>query len=338
MTDWASMDNSPRNSYLAKGGTSVDTSSQMVLFARQLAEMSDVLGRKQEAAVLRGEGERLARLINQEMWDSQRRFYFDLTVEGKRAPAKTVAAFWTLLAGVASPEQADALAAELRNPASFGRLHRVPTTPADQTGFDPAGGYWCGAVWAPTNTMVIRGLEKYGKHALAQEIALEHLQTVGKVFKTTGTVWENYAPDAPKPGKPAKRDFVGWTGIVPILYFLEYAIGLKPDAPNNRLTWTLATAKRCGCKRFRFNGHTVTLVADPAAGQPETTQITVDADGGFHLTVRRRGATGEFSVKPGRQTFLLKPRKDRTADRVSPKGLPVISVSPLVLQHPPRGE
>ena len=30
MTDWASMDNSPRNEYLAQGGTAVDTSSQMV--------------------------------------------------------------------------------------------------------------------------------------------------------------------------------------------------------------------------------------------------------------------------------------------------------------------
>ncbi|MEI8374341.1 MAG: trehalase family glycosidase [Planctomycetota bacterium] len=75
------------------------------------------------------------------------------------------------------------------------------------------------------NTMVIRGLERYGKHDLAREIALEQLRMVGEVFRTTGTVWENYAPDATKPGKPAKGDFVGWTGIVPILYFLEFGIG-----------------------------------------------------------------------------------------------------------------
>ena len=117
------------------------------------------------------------------MWNPKRKFYFDLTVDGKQAPAKTVAAFWTLLAGVASPEQADALAAELRNPQSFGRKHRVPSTPADQVGFDPAGGYWRGAVWPSTNTMVIRGLERYGKHDLAREIALEHLRMVGEVFR-----------------------------------------------------------------------------------------------------------------------------------------------------------
>ncbi len=305
ITDWASMDNSPRVPHLAKGGTAVDTSSQMVLFANHLAEMADVLGKKEEAAAFRAEAGKLAPLINEKMWNPKRKFYFDLTVDGKQAPVKTVAAYWTLLAGVASEEQADALAAELQNPKSFGRRHRVPTTPADQQGFNPAGGYWRGAVWAPTNTMVIRGLEKYAKDELAREIAMEHLRIVGEVFKTTGTVWENYAPDDAKPGRPAKPDFVGWTGIVPILYFIEYAVGLKPDAVNNRLTWTLASKKRCGCERFRFNGHVATLIAKPADGQPDAAEVTVESDGEFQLTVHRGGKKRDFNVKEGRNRFLL---------------------------------
>jgi hypothetical protein len=39
MTDWASMDNSTRNAYLDRGGTGIDISCEMVLFARQLAEI-----------------------------------------------------------------------------------------------------------------------------------------------------------------------------------------------------------------------------------------------------------------------------------------------------------
>jgi len=108
-----------------------------------------------------------------------------------------------------------------------------------------------------------------------------------------------------KPGKPAKRDFVGWTGIVPILYFIEYAIGLKPDAPKNRLTWTLATEKRCGCERFRFNGHVATLIAKPADGQPDAAEVTVESDGEFQLTVHRGGKKRDFNVKEGRNRFLL---------------------------------
>ncbi|MCY2955099.1 MAG: trehalase family glycosidase [Planctomycetota bacterium] len=305
MTDWASMDNSPRNAHIAKGGTAVDTSSQMVLFANHLAQIADMLGKKDDAASFRKEAAELGQLINQKMWNPQRRFYFDLTVEGKQSPAKTIAAYWTLLAGVASEQQAQDMAAELRNPQSFGRKHRVPTTPADQAGFDPAGGYWCGAVWSPTNTMVIRGLQRYGMKELAQELAMEHQRAVGEVFQATGTVWENYAPDAPKPGKPAKPDFVGWTGIVPIMYFMEFAIGLRPDAAANRLDWALTSEGRCGCERFRFNGHVVSLVAEPADGQAGSRRVNVESDGDFRLQVEHGGKQTEFAVKKGGNVFVL---------------------------------
>ena len=153
--------------------------------------------------------------------------------------------------------------------------------------------------------MVIRGLERYGKRDLAREIAVEHLRMVGEVFRTTGTVWENYAPDAAKPGKPAKGDFVGWTGIVPILYFLEYGIGLRADAPNNRLTWLLTSTKRCGCERFRFNGHTATLIAEPQGTQPGKMQVVVESDGEFQLRVERRGKRQDFGVKAGKNSVTV---------------------------------
>ena len=65
MTDWASMDNSPRNGYLAGGGTAVDTSSQMVMFASQLAEIADLLGKSQEAGSFRSEAAVLGQTIRQ---------------------------------------------------------------------------------------------------------------------------------------------------------------------------------------------------------------------------------------------------------------------------------
>ena len=171
-------------------------------------------GQNTRGPALHRRGREMAKLINDQMWDSDKQFYFDLTVEGKRAPAKTIAAFWTLLAQVASKSQAEALVAELRDPKTFGTVHRVPTLAADQTLFNPAGGYWRGAVWAPTDKMVVAGLEKFDYTDLAAEIALSHLSCVVDVFKETGTVWENYAPASVAAGKPARKDFVGWTESV----------------------------------------------------------------------------------------------------------------------------
>jgi hypothetical protein len=213
MSDWAGMDNSPRNGYIRGGGTAIDTSTEMVLFARQLSEIAQILGKQDEAELFTREADALADSINRQMWDPEHEFYFDMTLGGELAPVRTVAAYWTLLARVASLDQARALVKELFHAQTFGRLNAVPTLAADEPGFDPAGGYWKGSVWAPTETMVIRGLETYGFEDRARELALAHLDLVAQVFKNTGTIWENYAPDALAPGKPAKSDFVGWSGI-----------------------------------------------------------------------------------------------------------------------------
>jgi hypothetical protein len=83
----------------------------------------------------------------------------------------------------------------LNNPKEFNCLHRVPTLSADDSGFNPNGGYWRGGVMAPTTYMVLNGLNKCHKDSLANAIALNDLDKVVKVFNLTGMVRENYASD-----------------------------------------------------------------------------------------------------------------------------------------------
>jgi hypothetical protein len=306
ITDWASMDNSPRNAFLQSGGCAVDMSAEMVLFQRQLARIATLLGRNSEARRFAREGDALSARINKWMWDPDRRFYFDLKLDGSRAPVKTIAAYWTLLARVARPAQAADLVAHLHNSATFGRRHRVPTLAADEPGYDPAGGYWRGAVWVPTDMMVIRGLENYGYADPAREIALEHLDCVASVFERTGTIWENYAPDSVAPGKPAKGDFVGWSGIGPILFLLEYGIGLKPDALRNELVWDLRAVQRIGCERYRFNGHVVDLLATPTANGKRW-EVTIRSDGPFTLRLKAQGREKRCLVPMGESRLVVFP-------------------------------
>jgi hypothetical protein len=305
ITDWASMDNSPRNVYLKYGGTGIDISSEMVLFARQLGEIALILDKKEEAREYSAEADQLASAINQRMWDGSRKFYCDLMPDGDRAPVMTIAAYWTLLGGVASSNQAADLVNELQNPRTFGRINLVPTLAANQQGYNPLGGYWQGSVWAPTNTMIIRGLERYGYSDLARRIALNHLELVAHVYEKTGTLWENYSPDHIQQGNPAKADFVGWTGIGPIMYFMEYVIGLRADAPRNRLVWRIESGGRRGCERFRFNGHIVSLTAGLAADGSKGETIRVQSDSAFELQTYFHGAQNAFGVKAGEQEFHI---------------------------------
>lgn len=296
ITDWASMDDSPRNPQLRYGGTGVDISSEMVLAARTLGTIAEILGKTDQAQAFAAEADETSMLINQQMWDSEKHFYYDLTVNGERISIKTIAGFWPLIAGVADANQASLLAQELENPKTFNRLHRVPTVAADEPTYQPTG-YWRGGIWAPTTTMVIRGLERYNYNELARDIALNHLTNVGLIFLETGTFWENYAADSLRPGKTHRKDFVGWTGLAPIMYFLEYAIGLKPDAQHNSLQWTLYSTQRHGCERFRFNNHIVTLIAEPSDTTPNAFNISVESDGDFNLILRRNGKSLKFKIR-----------------------------------------
>ncbi|MCC7086317.1 MAG: hypothetical protein IT427_15040 [Pirellulales bacterium] len=300
MTDWASMDNSQRNMHLDHGGTAVDTSAEMVLFARCLAEMADELGKPEDAAKCRADARVLAGQINSLMWDDKRRFYFDLSVDGQRGTVKTIAAFWTLLAGVASPHQARALASELQNPATFKTLHRVPSLAADESKFAPGGEYWCGSVWTPMNLMVVRGLDRYGFTNLSREIAVNHLDNVTAVYLDTGAIWENYAPVRIARGDGALRDLVGFSGIGPITFLLEYAIGLRPDAPNRALTWTIRSDQRVGCERYRFGGLVTSLVCE-SADSDGGRELRVESSGDHRLRVLLDGRPYGFDVKAGKQ-------------------------------------
>jgi glycogen debranching enzyme len=303
-TDWASMDNATRNPYLEAGGTGIDISSEMVLFARNLAEMSNILGKDKQAEKYESDAEELSGLINKHMWDGRKKFYFDLTLDNKRAPVKSIAAFWTLLAKVASKSQAEALVAHLNNSRTFKTVHRVPTLAADEQGFNPEGGYWNGAIWAPTEKMIVQGLENYGYTDLAHEIALNHLHNVVEVYKQTGTLWENYAPQRVARGKPSKGDFVGWTGFGPIAFLIEYIIGIRANAPDNVINWHINTTKRVGIENFWFGEKTVSLMCEEANSAGDRL-VKVKSTGAFHLRISHNGKVKAVDIPTGKSIQVI---------------------------------
>lgn len=308
VTDWASMDNSPRNKYL---GCAVDTSCEMVLFAEMLLKIMDQLeqaGRMEREAYTERRIflEATARLtkeaVNKLMWDEKVGFYFDLKANQERAPVKTIAAFWALISGVADETKAERLVEWLNDRNTFNRTHRVPVCAADEPEYDPEGGYWRGAVWAPTNTMVIYGLLKYGYTELAREIALNHLDNVVKIFVQTGTIWENYPPDFISAGQNDKGDFVGWSGLGPILYLIEFKIGLKANAVKGLVEWSIAEEEGpVGCENYWFFGKTASFYAAKANGALQVKILTKDQ---FKLRIKFRGRSYDHRID-GNTTLVI---------------------------------
>lgn len=251
------MDNIPRQMPGATVGFShghmiwVDACLQALNNCNILSEMAKILGREEFVAELETERNVLEKVINEKLWDEQTGFYYDLWKNGELNMIKHVGAFWALIAQCASEERAERLIAHLNDEKEFKTPHRVPCLSRDHEAYCANGGYWKGGVWAPTNYMIMKGLDKYGKYALSHEIAMEHLYAVVEVFRETGTVFENYAPEyvndgKPSKGSPAKADFVGWTGLSPISVLFEYVFGIKPDAAARKVIWDVNLTEKHG--------------------------------------------------------------------------------------------
>ena len=262
----------------------VDACMQELNNCNILIKMAKILGREEFIPELEAERDNLEAVINQKLWDEETGFYYDLWKNGEWNKVRHAGAFWSLLAQCASPEQAEKLIAHLEDENGFKTPNRVPCLSVDHSWYGKAGGYWCGGVWAPTNYMILKGLDKYGKYKLSHEIAMDYLYAVVEVFKETNTVFENYAPEYVNDGKPAKGeiamgDFVGWTGLAPISILFEYIFGIKPDAGQKKITWDVTLLERHGIEQYPFGvDGEMTLMCEARSNANEKPVITFESN------------------------------------------------------------
>ena len=190
------MDNQPRlkdNSsieerYFSTGNMIwVDTCMQQLISCNVLIKMADICGRMEDVKSIIEEKENLKKLINEKLWDDGTKFYYDLWEDNNLNMVKTAGAYWALLADVVPADKKDDFVEHLRNENEFNRFNRVPTLSADNEDYSEKGNYWCGSVWAPTNYMILKGLDKNGYHELCYEIAKNCVKNVVTVFEETGT-------------------------------------------------------------------------------------------------------------------------------------------------------
>lgn len=299
VTDWASMDNSPRNKYLGMG---VDITSEMAMFAGQLMEIMEILQKSgdvrpefaERKEQLGKDREEVINAINKYMWNEEDGFYYDVDNQLRQAGIKTIAGFFPMLAGAADEHQKECLVRWLNDKETFNRVHRIPVLAANEEGFSPDGGYWSGSVWAPTNALVILALEENGYHDLAVEIGRNHMDVLAQVYKKTGTIWENYPADSITSGDADNKDFVGWSGIGSILFLIKYGIGLQGNKDGVR--WEIGDPVkdgRLGCRNYWFGGKQGDFLAELRHG---VLHITIETEDVFPAEIRYRGKTYHLSV------------------------------------------
>jgi alpha,alpha-trehalase len=152
---------------------------------KDLEWMSAVLDRSDNAERWRARADERKARIQQRLWDRQRGLFFDYNFEtGQRSTYEYISSFYPLWAALATPEQAQALARNLRILEQPGGLAMSTTDAGDQWDY-PYG-------WAPTQMIALEGLRNYGFHDDANRISYNFLSMIAENFRRDHTLREKY--------------------------------------------------------------------------------------------------------------------------------------------------
>ena len=152
---------------------------------KDLQEMSQILGRTENAQKFQRRAEERRDRIQRYLWDPARRLFFDYDFyTGVRSSYEYVTTFYPLWAGVATPEEAQDLEHDLGLFEQPGGL-AMSTTEAGVQWDYPYG-------WAPTQIVAIEGLRRYGFNDDANRISYKFLSTIAENFRRDGTIREKY--------------------------------------------------------------------------------------------------------------------------------------------------
>lgn len=252
----------------------LDAICQQALSARLIAEMAGIIGETAMQQEWQKTFETIRDTVNTYYWNEEKGCYFDSLVDGNRHEILSIASFWPLLAGIASPEQARRQAEYLLDPEKLGGNCPTVSLSRDDPDFNSDNGmYWRGSVWLPTSYMALKAIGRYGMTDLARDLATRIIRHMAETFETymPHTIWECYNPNKPEPARSCdennrivRPDFCGWSALGPIALFLEDVIGIRcVDAFKQEVTWDLPEHEgKLGVENLSFGGNTVDLVSE----------------------------------------------------------------------------
>ncbi|HUY55470.1 MAG TPA: trehalase family glycosidase [Candidatus Nanopelagicaceae bacterium] len=228
-TKLAAMDESANDNSPVHDEASFDTSthtldmedvglnSLLVHEMELLGRMAEVLGRVPEAAWLKGRVAGLGELVREQLWDSSRGVFANRLWDGRFARSLSPASFFPLLAGIATPAQAETMVREhLLNPEAFWGPFPVAGTPHS----DPAAAdnvYWRGRVWPYFNYVVYQGLRRNRFDAVATALAEAGAAMFERGWSERFS-YENYDQRTGEGGSSVDAEaFYTWGALLPML-------------------------------------------------------------------------------------------------------------------------
>ncbi len=157
-----------------------------------LAEISEILGKSQQAELLEKEYARMRKAMHEQLWDDKTGIFLNRHWDGRFSYRLSPTNFYPLIAGIATPEQAQRMVKEhLLNEEEFWGDYVIPSIARNDPAF-PDNDYWRGRIWGPMNFLVGEGLKRYGFHDAAYSFAQKSQTLFQKEWQEKNHIHENY--------------------------------------------------------------------------------------------------------------------------------------------------
>jgi len=152
---------------------------------KDLEQIARWLGHSEDARKWNARAEERKKLIRRYLWDEKSGWFFDYNLQTlQRSSYRYAATFYPLWAGLATPEQAQAVVKNL--PALEHPGGVAMSTEETEAQWDLPYG------WGNIEMLVVEGLRRYGFRAEADRVSYEFLSMVAENFRRDGNIREKY--------------------------------------------------------------------------------------------------------------------------------------------------
>jgi len=150
-----------------------------------LAEMSEILGRKADAEAWQQKAAARRMAVNKYLWNESKGEFFDYDfTKDVRSTYEYLTTYYPLFAGLASDAQAKAAVANLKSFEQPGGAVMSPYKSGAQWDYPYA--------WAPTQMVLVDGLRRYGFKEDADRIAFKFAEMIAENYAKQGYIVEKY--------------------------------------------------------------------------------------------------------------------------------------------------
>lgn len=308
----STMFNSPRE----QAKYPIDFNSAVALSCSYMSALGDILNDKEVSFQYRKMFFSIKTRINNNMWDDETNFYYDLDENLTKIKHKTIAGFFPLIAELPNADKADTLVEHLQNESSFGAAHPFPSLSADDEFFNNDGEGFRGGVFPLFNFIVIKGLEKYQFFELAREATIKHLYFVLDSFippsypeEQKGDIYESYKPNgdgrATLNGSedfPRNNYLVG-VGLSTIALMIENVVGLVISLPRKTVDWVIPSLEVMGIENLSLKRNLITIQSGKTNNRGW--EIQMESEKLYYFTINVLGSKKKTLPIPSGKCSML---------------------------------